>query len=141
MLWIPWPGPRVQGHLLLADNPPEYKEDAKPLFWPREGYYNAQQEQWGGGNLSKVKCYNCDKMGHFTHDCRAPCRERQWRTERRQGQSWGRTAHDEEEKEMPETVPRDKADSWLCTVAGEDDEVKTMIFRDLIGGEKDFLNT
>jgi hypothetical protein len=37
-------------------------------------------------------------------------------------------------------VPRDKADSWLCAVAGEEDEVKNMILRDLIGGDKDFLN-
>jgi hypothetical protein len=62
---------RVQGRLSLTDDPPEYKEDAKPPFRPREGYYRAQQEQCGG-NLSKVKCYNCDKMGHFTQDCRAP---------------------------------------------------------------------
>jgi hypothetical protein len=80
---------RVQGRLSLTDDPPEYKEDTKPLFKPREGYYHAQQEQWGGGNLSKVKCYNCDKMGHFARDCRAPRREQQWRSERRQGQSWG----------------------------------------------------
>jgi hypothetical protein len=74
---------RVQGRLSLTDNPPEYKEDTKPPFQPREGFYCAQQEQ-RGGNLSKVKCYNCDKIGHFACDCRAPCRERQWRTERRQ---------------------------------------------------------
>jgi hypothetical protein len=58
----------------------------------------------------------------------------------RQGQSWGRTAQDEEEKEAPEQVPRDKADSWLRAVAGEDDKVKNMILRDLVGGDKDFLN-
>jgi hypothetical protein len=55
---------RVQGRLSLTDDPPEYKEDAKPPFRPREGFYRAQQERHGG-NLSKVKCYNCDKMGHF----------------------------------------------------------------------------
>jgi hypothetical protein len=55
---------RVQGRLSLTDDPPEYKEDAKPPFRPREGFYRAQQER-RGGNLSKVKCYNCDKMGHF----------------------------------------------------------------------------
>jgi hypothetical protein len=79
-------------------------------------------------------------MGHFAHDCRAPHREQQWKAERRQGQSWGRTAQDKEEQEAPEQVPRDKADSWLCAVAGEDDEVKDMILRDLVGGNKDFLN-
>jgi hypothetical protein len=73
---------RVQGHLSLTDDPPEYKEDVKPPFRPREGYYCVQQERRGGGNLSKVKCYNCDKMGHFARNCRAPRRERQWRMER-----------------------------------------------------------
>jgi hypothetical protein len=63
---------RVQGHLSLTDDPPEYKEDAKPPFRLWERYYRAQQERRGGGNLIKVKCYNCDKMGHFARDCRAP---------------------------------------------------------------------
>jgi hypothetical protein len=39
-----------------------------------------------------------------------------------------------------EPEPRDKADSWLRAVAEEDDEVKNMILRDLIGKNKDFLN-
>jgi hypothetical protein len=129
---------RVQGRLSLTDDPPEYKEDTKPPFKPREGYHRTQQERRGGGNLSKVKCYNCDKMGHFTRDCRAPRQEQQWRSERRQGQSWGRQARDEEE--LPEPEPRDKADSWLRAVAKEDDEVKNMILRDLVRKNKDFLN-
>jgi hypothetical protein len=49
-------------------------------------------------------------------------------------------AQDEEETEAPEQAPRDKADSWLRAVAGEDDEVKNMILRDLVGRDKDFLN-
>jgi hypothetical protein len=36
---------RVQGRLLLTDDPPEYKEDTKPPFRPREGYHRAQQER------------------------------------------------------------------------------------------------
>jgi hypothetical protein len=79
-------------------------------------------------------------MGHFSRDCRAPRRAQQWRIERRQGQSWGRTAHDEEEQDTPTSEPRDKADSWLRAVAEEDDEVKNMILWDLVGKNKDFLN-
>jgi hypothetical protein len=50
----------------------------------------------------------------------------------------GTTGRDEEE--MPEPEPRDKADSWLRAVAEEDDKVKNMILRDLVGKNKDFLN-
>jgi hypothetical protein len=131
---------RVQGCLSLTDDPPEYKEDTKPLFRPREGYHRVQQERRSRGNLSKVKCYNCDKMGHFSRDCRAPQRAQQWRMERRQGQSWGRTAQDEEEQDALMPEPRDKADSWLRAVVEEDDEVKNMILRDLVRKNKDFLN-
>jgi hypothetical protein len=79
-------------------------------------------------------------MGHFARDCRAPRQEQQWRSERSQGQSWGRQARDEEEQGLPEPEPRDKADSWLRAVAGEDDEVKNIILRDLVGKNKDFFN-
>jgi hypothetical protein len=60
--------------------------------------------------------------------------------ERRQGQSRGRNVQDEEEQELLEPEPRDKADSWLRVVAEEDDEVKNMILQDLVGKNKDFLN-
>jgi hypothetical protein len=49
-------------------------------------------------------------------------------------------AHDEEEHDASTLEPRDKADSWLRTVAEEDDEVKNMILQDLVGKNKDFLN-
>ena len=100
---------RTQGRLTLADNepPPGYQQDQKPPFPLRDRYHRAQREKHG--NLAQVKCYNCDKMGHFAQDCRAPRRERQWHSERRQGQTWGGMAQEEEE---PKTT-HEKADSWL----------------------------
>ena len=45
-------------------------------------------------------------------------------------------AQEEEEPKMA----CEKADSWLRGAASKDDEVKNMILRDLMGGDKDFLN-
>jgi hypothetical protein len=41
---------------------------------------------------------------------------------------------------VPDEEPRDKANAWLHAVAEENDEVKNMILRDLVGKNKDFLN-
>lgn len=45
---------------------------------------NRGHETKDGGNfgerdMTKVKCYKCNKMGHFSRDCRAPRRERKER--------------------------------------------------------------
>ena len=40
----------------------------KPPFKPREGYHQRQQEMRKGG-LAKVKCYNCNQLGHISCYC------------------------------------------------------------------------
>jgi hypothetical protein len=48
-------------------------------------------------NSKDVKCYNCDKMGHFAKDCRAPKRERKSKS---QEEKKTYTAKEERKKEF-----------------------------------------
>ena len=68
--------------------------------------------------MHKVKCYNCDLIGHFARDCRKP---------RRAGSSTCTAAAEE--------WPKDKAQAWLRAVAEEDEEVKDAILQELMGDE------
>lgn len=61
----------------------EAKGDKDVVALAAHGNYPAQSKKTKGTASTKdTKCYNCDKMGHFSRDCRAPRRER---TDRKQG--------------------------------------------------------
>ena len=85
-----------------------------PPYSPRQGYFEKRSN-----GMHKVKCYNCDLIGHFARDCRKP---------RRANSSNTRTSTTEER-------PKEKAQAWLRAVAEEDEEVKDMILQELMGDE------
>ena len=92
-------------HLGINDAP-------KPPFKPREGYHRWQQEMRKGG-LAKVTCYNCNQLGHIS--CYCP----QKRKVKARATQEGPT----------EQTPLKRANTWLCGVGGESDEVKNLILQ------------
>nr|GFB44204.1 hypothetical protein [Tanacetum cinerariifolium] len=56
-------------------------------FWKRIGKkISIQGSDVAGFDKSKIKCFNCHKMGHFVRECRAPrCQERGKKESYRQG--------------------------------------------------------
>nr|GFC23410.1 hypothetical protein [Tanacetum cinerariifolium] len=56
-------------------------------FWKRTGKkISIQGSDVAGFDKSKVECFNCHKMGHFTRECRAPrSQERARKESYRQG--------------------------------------------------------
>nr|GFB18851.1 hypothetical protein [Tanacetum cinerariifolium] len=52
-------------------------------FWKRTGKkISIQGSDVAGFNKSKVECFNCHKMGHFTRECKAP-RNKFWKRTRK----------------------------------------------------------
>ncbi|CAB4268778.1 unnamed protein product [Prunus armeniaca] len=51
-----------------------YKEDRANKLAPKDDNKTKRHRVKRGGkkDLSKVKCYNCDKKGHFSCDCTEP---------------------------------------------------------------------
>ena len=89
-----------------------------PPYSPRQGYFEKRSN-----GMHKVKCYNCDLIGHFARDCR----KLRWAS------SSNACASTIEER------PKAKAEAWLRAVVEEDEEVKDAILRELMGDE-DFQN-
>ena len=87
-------------------------------YSPRQGYFEKRSN-----SMHKVKCYNCDLIGHFARDC--------WKPRRASGSNTRASTTREQ--------PQEKAQAWLRAVAEEDEEVKDMILQELMGDE-DFQN-
>ena len=62
---------RVRGRLAGAE---DVINTPRPPFPPRGGYL--QRQRGNRPDFSQVRCYNCDKMGHISRDCRQPRRNK-----------------------------------------------------------------
>jgi hypothetical protein len=93
------------------------------------------------GQRKVLKCFNCDKPGHFKRDCRQPLRQNPYR--QNQGLSRTRQADAEDDglyaarsivddrSVIGGQTPQQKAQAWLEGVAEEPDEVKDLVMQQL----------
>jgi hypothetical protein len=93
------------------------------------------------GQRKVLKCFNCDKPGHFKRDCRQPLRQNPYR--QNQGPPRVRQVDTEEDgfyaarsivddrSIMEGRTPQQKAQAWLEGVAEEPDEVKDLVMQQL----------
>jgi hypothetical protein len=102
------------------------------------------------GQRKVLKCFNCDKPGHFKRDCRQPLRQNPFY---RQNQGPPRTRQADTEEDglyaarsivddrsvIEGRTPQQKAQAWLEGVAEEPDEVKDLVMQQLWRRE-DFQN-
>jgi hypothetical protein len=106
---------RARGRLAGAEDIIDNHNKNYPPRAPREGFLQRTREFKRGP--VQVQCYNCQKIGHFSRDCRQPRRQRNTQT---------RGAEAEQTKE-------EKAAAWLRGVASEGDEVKDLVLQQLMG--------
>jgi hypothetical protein len=102
------------------------------------------------GQRKVLKCFNCDKPGHFKRDCRQPLRQNP-SYRQNQGPPHVRQADAEEDglyaarsivddrSVIEGRTPQQKAQAWLEGVAEEPDEVKNLVMQQLWRRE-DFQN-
>jgi hypothetical protein len=102
------------------------------------------------GQRKVLKCFNCDKPGHFKRDCQQPLRQNPFYRQN-QGTPCIRQADTEEnsvytarsivdDRSVIEGhTPQQKAQAWLEGVAEEPDEVKDLIMQQL-WRQEDFQN-
>jgi hypothetical protein len=102
------------------------------------------------GQRKVLKCFNCDKLGHFKRDCRQPPRQNPY-YQQNQGPSCTQQTDTSEEgfyaarsivdnqSIIEGRMPQQKAQAWLEGVAEEPDEVKDLVMQQLWRKE-DFQN-
>jgi hypothetical protein len=102
------------------------------------------------GQRRVLKCFNCDKPGHFKRDCRQPLRQNHYQQQNQNpprireadtsedGFYAARSIIDDRSVAEGRT-PQQKAQAWLEGVAEEPDEVKDLVMQQLWRRE-DFQN-
>jgi hypothetical protein len=102
------------------------------------------------GQRKVLKCFNCDKPGHFKRDCRQPLRQNPYYRQN-QGPLCVRQADTSEDgfyaarsivddrSVIERQTPQQKAQAWLAGVAEELDKVKDLVMQQL-WKQEDFQN-
>jgi hypothetical protein len=125
-------------------------EDYEPggnCYQPQDG---AKQGSTPEGPRKVLRCFNCDKPGHFKRDCRQPPRQNPYYRQT-QGPLHTRQTNTSEDgfytahsivddcSIIEGLTPQQKAQAWLEGVAEEPDKVKDLIMQQLWRRE-DFQN-
>jgi hypothetical protein len=103
-----------------------------------------------GGQRKVLKCFNCDKPGHFKRDCRQPLRQNPFYRQNQGPHASDRRRREEDGFYTARSIvddrsiiegrtPQQKAQAWLEGVAEEPDEVKDLVMQQLWRRE-DFQN-
>jgi hypothetical protein len=123
-------------------------EPGKNRYRPLEGI--RQGTNTPTGQRKVLKCFNCNKPGHFKRDCRQPPRQNP-SYRQNQGPSQIQQGDTEEDgfyaarsivddRSITERrTPQQKAQAWLEGVAEEPDEVKDLVMQQL-WRQEDFQN-
>jgi hypothetical protein len=101
------------------------------------------------GQRKVLKCFNCDKPGHFKRDCRQPLRQNSFyrqnqgprvrQAEAEEDGLYAARSIVDDRSVIEGRTPQQKAQAWLEGVAEEPDEVKDLVMQQLWRRE-DFQN-
>ena len=113
---------------------PNQTDPRNPFFRPRGGAIAQTADKMGRRDFREVTCYSCGKKGHISRQCYQrngpPPANRPSTSSSRMLE----TDYQEQEVLVARTDARplqQRASDWLHGVAGEDDEVKDLILKDL----------